>query len=338
MSKSPLRVAVVLAGAGAKGAYEAAALRVLARSNVQIVRIVATSSGALNGVVLAAAARARALATGTEQLVELWSDHAGWTQVFRPRWRLLRTRRGVSDSAKLIKMLRAQVQALPSGKDINLRLLVAPLAGVTRAIGRRPASSYEAVRDFDGSDFATSEALEKVFVAAAASAAFPLVFGPVEVGDLGPCIDGGAVNNTPIGHALDGPIGRDVDLIVVISTTPELRPPSPEPQGIALAAHLGSMLIDERLFRDLREAAATNDALRRLAALVETSVIDRHQLERVMAALGWTGRRLVNVIQIRPTEELPGSVFSGFFESALRTQYLVAGARRAHEVLDPLDL
>ena len=332
-----LKIAVILAGAGAKGAYEAGALHVLARENVHIVRVVAASSGALNGVLLAAAVRARNLEAGTDKLVELWRDHAGWTHVFHLRLRLLCALRGLSDDTKMRATLRANVAPLPDGDEVNLRVLVAPLDGIVSSIGARAATSYEALRDFTGRDFATPEALEKVFVAATASAAFPLVLAPVEVEGLGPCVDGGAVNNTPIARALDGPLGDDVDLIVVISTAPELRTgPSPELRGSALASHLGSMLIDERLFRDLREAEATNASLGRLAGLVESGVIDSSQLAQVLGALGWTGRRCVDVVQIRPLEDLPGSVFSGFFESSLRAQYLAAGAQRAQEVLATL--
>lgn len=337
--KAPVRIAVVLAGAGAKGAYEAGALHVLARENVQIVRIVAASSGALNGVLLAAAVRGRDLDVGTDKLIDLWRDQAGWTNVFHPKLRLLVARQAISDNAKMLRTLREHVSPQPVGEEINLRVLVAPLGGITSTIGPRTATSYEALCDFTGSDFATHEALKKLFAAATASAAFPLVFGPVEIDGLGPCVDGGAVNNTPIAQALDGPLGKDIERIVVISTTPELRTGSlPKLRGTALASHLGSMLIDERLFRDLREAEATNASLGRLASLVESGTLDAAQLAQVLSALGWTNRRAVDVIQIRPVDELPGSVFSGFFDPELRNQYLAIGAQRARDVLAPLDM
>jgi len=331
-----LKIAVILAGAGAKGAYEAGALRALVREDVQIMRVVAASSGALNGVLLASAIRAGDLEAGTDKIVDLWRSQ-GWTDVFHPKLRLLCTLRGISDDAKMIATLREHVPPQPIGGEINLRLLVAPLGGITSTIGDRPATSYEALCDFSGSDFATTEGLEKMFAAATASAAFPLVFGPVDVDGLGPCVDGGAVNNTPIAHALDGPLGDVVEQIVVISTAVELRTgPPPAPRGFALASHLGDMLIDERLFRDLREAESTNASLRQLAALVEGGVIDASQHQQVLRAMGWTSRRVVDVIQIRPLEELPGSVFTGLFEPSLRDQYLTAGEQRARDVLSAI--
>ncbi|MEO6777231.1 MAG: patatin-like phospholipase family protein [Kofleriaceae bacterium] len=334
MAELPVRIAVVLAGAVAKGAFEAGVLHTLVRANVRIVRIVAASSGALNGTMLAASVRARELEAGTAKLVELWRDHAGWTDVFRPRLRLLRTVQGISDNTKVLALLRAQIPPIPVGDEIHLRLLTAPLGGITGTIGDHPATTFEAVRDFTGADFATAEALEPVFAAATASSAFPLVFAPVTLDGLGPCVDGGAVNNTPIARALDGPLGTEIDTIVVIATSVELRTgPPPEVHGLSLASHLGSMLIGERLYRDLRATEAANASLARLTALVAAGVLDRAQLDHVLAALDWTGRRPVQIIQIRPVEELAGSSFSGFFEPALRAEHITAGVERAREVL-----
>lgn len=334
MAEVPVRIAVVLAGAVAKGAFEAGVLHALVRANVKIVRIVAASSGALNGTMLAASVRARELEAGTDKLIELWRDHAGWTDVFSPKLRLLRTVQGVSDNRKVLELLRAQIPPIPVGEDINLRLLTAPLGGITGTIGDHEATTYEAVRDFTGSDFATAEALEQVFAAATASSAFPLVFAPVTIDGLGPCVDGGAVNNAPVARALEGPLGTEIDLIVVIATSVELvTNPPPELHGLALASHLGSMLIGERLYRDLRDTEAANASLARLSALVEGGVIDQVQLDQVLTALDWAGRRPVKVVQIRPVEDLPGSSFSGFFDPALRAQYVAAGEQRARDVL-----
>src|SRR5262249_5578865 len=151
-----------------------------------------------------------------------------------------------------------------------------------------------------GADFATAAALERMFDAVTASAAFPLVFSPVGVDDLGPCVDGGAVNNTPVKWALESPTGGRVDAIVVVAPSVEWRVEPPAGlHGTGLAAHLASMLIDERLYRDLHEAEDVNAALVRLNGLVGRGVIDRGQLEAVLAALEWTGRTTVDIVQIR---------------------------------------
>jgi predicted acylesterase/phospholipase RssA len=143
--------------------------------------------------------------------------------------------------------------------------------------------------------------LEQVFSAAVASAAFPIVFAPVEVDGIGPCVDGGVVNNTPIKWALDGQIGRELDAVVVIATSVERRAEPPGAlRGMGLVSHLADMLIEERLYRDLREAEQVNDALAKLHALARPGGLSVSQLAEVMAALDWTGRRVVEIIPIRP--------------------------------------
>ncbi|MFT3693009.1 MAG: patatin-like phospholipase family protein [Kofleriaceae bacterium] len=326
-----MRIAVVLAGAVAKGAFEAGVLHTLVRSNMQIVRIVGSSSGALNGTMLAAAVRSRDLEAGTQRLVELWRDHAEWNDVFHARFSLIHSLSGVSDQARLTALLKAQIPAAPALDEIDLRLLVAPLFGVTGSIGDHPATTYESVQEFTSADFTTDAGLARVFTAATASSAFPFVFAPVTIDPIGPCVDGGAVNNTPMKLALEG---SAVDAIVVVTTTVELRQEPPtDLHGIQLASHLGGMLIGERLYRDLRETDDVNLSLTRLQQLVDDETLTPDQLDRVLAALGWTDRKPVRVIQIRPLAELPGSSFAGFFDPKLRATYIDEGARRAADVL-----
>lgn len=332
----PPRVAVVLAGAVAKGAFEAGVLQALARTNVNIVRVVAASSGALNGTLLASAVRTRSLPRGVELLAELWRDNAGWTDVFHANFSDITSRRAVSDSKQVLELLRDRIPPVDRAdlEAINLRLLVAPLNGVAGTIGDHAATTFESVRDFESADFATAASLERVFAAATASSAFPFLFAPVELDDIGPCVDGGAVNNTPVKWALEGTLGASLDAIVVVSTTVELRSAPPtELHGLAYAGHLATMLIGERLYRDLHEAEQVNTALASLLALVDRGVIDGAQLASVLTALAWSGRRPVTIVQIRPEADLAGSSFIGFVEPTLRREYLAAGLARGLEVL-----
>jgi NTE family protein len=326
----------VLAGAVAKGAFEAGVLQALARTNVNIVRVVAASSGALNGTLLASAVRKRSLLTDVDLLAELWRDNAGWTDVFHANFSDITERRAVSDSQKVLQLLHDRIPPVdrPDVEDINLRLLVAPLDGVAGTIGDHAATTFESVRDFDSTDFATAEKLERVFAAATASSAFPFLFAPVELDDIGPCVDGGAVNNTPVKWALEGTLGASLDAIVVVSTMVELRTAPPVAlHGLAYAGHLATMLIGERLYRDLHEAEQVNTQLANLVALVDSGVLDGAQLASVLTALDWSGHRPVTIVQIRPEAELPGTSFSGFVEPALRQQYVAAGLARGLAVL-----
>lgn len=336
MGSKSRKIAVVLAGAVAKGAFEAGVIQALARTDVQIVRIVAASSGALNGTVLASAVRARNLIAGAEVLAELWRDHAALREVFHASFRDILELDGLSDQKRLLALLRGHV--LPSQPEdpdpVNLRLIVAALHGAAGKIGARPATTFEAICDFTSEHFASQAGLEQVFSAAVASAAFPIVFAPVEVEGVGPCVDGGVVNNTPMKWALDGDIGRELDAVVVIATSVERRTEPPGSlRGMGLVGHLADMLIEERLYRDLREAEQVNDTLAKLRALARPGGLSASQLADVIAALDWTGRRVVDIIPIRPEKELPGNAFSGFIHERDRRDYLDAGYLRALEVL-----
>jgi NTE family protein len=339
MANQTRTIALVLAGAVAQGAFEVGVIRALARANANIVRIVASSSGALNGTVFAAGLRARNPIAGAETLARLWRDHADWNEVFHLSVRDLLKRDGLSDQARLLELLREHVQ-LGDPDDpapINLRLIVAALRGCPGAIGAHPATTFESVRDFHAGDFATPLGLERVFTAAVASAALPLVFAPVEIDGIGPCVDGGTVNNTPMKWALDGPIGASIDAIVVVATSVEHRVTPPDLGELTVrVGHLASMLIDERLYRDLREAEQVNAGLAALDRLVAAGTLGAAQLASVKQALGWAGRRVVDIIPIRPLAALPGNAFAGFFDADLRSEYLDIGYTRGLEVLGGL--
>jgi NTE family protein len=334
-------IAVVLAGAVAKGAFEAGAIQALVRTDVKIARIVAASAGALNGTVLAAAVRARSLVAGADALAALWRDHAEWNEVFHVSFRDLLKRDGLSDQNSLLALLRAHIppthpDEADAPDDVNLRLVVATLRGRAGSIGAHSATTFESICEFDTGAFAARDRLEQVFAAATASAALPMAFAPVELPGLGPCVDGGTVNNTPMKWALDGAIGSAIDAVVVIATSVAQATEPPPLGGVALVGHFAEMLIDERLYRDLREAEQVNAQLAALDALVAQGLLDAVHRERVKQALGWTGRRVIPVIQIRPTTALRGTAFSGFVDEALRREYLDAGFERGLEVLGGL--
>jgi hypothetical protein len=56
----------------------------------------------------------------------------------------------------------------------------------------------------------------------------------------------------------------------------------------------------------------------------------------VLAALGWEGRRVVKLVEIRPEAVLPGSSFSGWFSKSLRQDYVAAGRAAAERALAAL--
>lgn len=357
----PKRIAVVLAGAVAKGAFEAGALKVLVERNVEIVRIVAASSGALNGTVLAAGLRKGDARRAMVDLWELWLEHAHLTRGFNVKLGSALLLGGVSGPEKLLALLEERVKpcAVPpdARRPIDLRIVVSPLDGDVMKIDDEAATTYEKVLTFRDEVFDELGTLRDVFQAAAASSAFPFVFVPVPIENLalyseegtrkegvGPFIDGGTVNNTPIKYALggwgEGTLGTTPDAVVVISPTPQLEREVDRPgtrRGVPLLERLVDMLINERLNRDLHDAEDVNTALAKLEELKAKRALTEEQYQEVLAALDWGKRKQVKIVSIRPERALEGNPFSALvLGRSKREAYLKEGAACAVKALDGL--
>ena len=324
MSSAP-GSALILAGAVAKGAYEAGVIGVLAERKVPITRIIATSSGALNAVAYAAGIRAGHEEGAAKMLSSAWLDQGSWYDSLHFTPAALLTGKGFSDNRGLLKMLHALVTPCtgPIRNEIDLRIVVAPLHGIVGAIGEIPATTYEAVLRFSGEDFDSPEGLERVFNATAAACAFPGLFAAVEIAGLGPCVDGGAVNNTPIRYALEDP---SIDHVIVPVPFPAILPTPGTLRGAALAEHLLEALINERLYRDLKDADATNRWIAALDALEASGALSSQQIEKIKSILP---ERQVRITEIRPEKMLDGNLFSGFLSRDLREKYLEDGRNAA---------
>lgn len=325
--------AIVLAGGVAKGAFEAGALDVLVRRGLRIGQLVGTSSGALNATMIAAAVRGGRELDATARLLTLWRDDADWMRVFHVTLHDALEGRGLSDSDKILKLLRGEIPRVLSDQrhEVGLRIVVGALQGVTTMIAGTPATSFEGVLPFEGPDFDDATRREQIYVAAAASAAFPVLFNPVDVPGLGPCIDGGVVNDAPVKLATDSGAER----VVVIAPYPAAYRSATLPRGVEFASHLVDALIHERLYRDLRDTEATNLMLARLRGLVADGTLSPSQYDKVAEVLGF---RPLQLIAIRPDAELPGNPFVGFLHRELRERYITAGEAAATRALDALGL
>jgi NTE family protein len=320
------QVAVILAGAVARGAFEAGALQVLAKHDVDIVRIVAASSGALNATVLARGVCAGDVAGATSKLVDLWKTEATLASAFDVNLADVVRLEGISDSARLLGLLESNVAPCESPRPVQLKVVVASLRGLQGNIGGQPATTHELLMSFDERDFANRAGLARVFTAVTASAAFPFAFAPVDLGaEYGPCIDGGAVNNTPLKYAL----GDDLTTVVVIVSTPQNVSLPTGRGGLDLLGDFADILVNERLYRDLREAEDVNQILQNLDDLQ----LAPDDLRRVKQAMGWTGKRPCRIVIIRPADVLPGNLFSGFVSSSLRQKYVALGQEAATRAL-----
>lgn len=291
-------VAVVVSGAGARGAYEAGALSELlpwlaARGETPRI-ILGTSAGALNAVLAAGPATTDPQAAAAT-LRDAWIglDQAA---VFRP---LLRTApvnlvRYLATIARLdswagpavdldglldVAPLRERVRSFPGWGALHAAVARGDLAavaavttsavtgGTTVFVESPPGVALPADDAAAGIAYrATTLAPDHVL----ASAAIPVLFPPVPVADAGGDVewhlDGGVRLNTPIAPALA--LGADRLLVLAthpLSPTRPVGPPSAGPQApdvfSAAAAALMSLLVD-RMVDDVH----TLDRINRLVA------------------------------------------------------------------------
>jgi NTE family protein len=332
MSKTR-KTAIVLAGGVAKGAFEAGALDVVVRRGIPITQLVGTSSGALNATMMAAAVRAGREPDAAARLLTLWRDDADWMRVFHVTLRDALEGRGLSDSGKILQLMRDEIPLIATAAThaVGLRIVVGALQGVRSSIDGVPATSFEGVVPFAGEDFDEAGRREHIYIAAAASAAFPILFNPVDVPGLGLCIDGGVVNDTPVKLAMEGGAER----VIVIAPYPLVYHQTQVPRGVEFAAHLVDALIHERLYRDLRDAERTNAVVDALHRLVGEGVLTHAQFHTIA---GIIDARPLEVINIRPEAALEGNAFVGFLHRKLREDYIAAGIDAATRALDAAGL
>lgn len=329
IAKQKLGTALILPGAVARGAYEAGVISAIIERKVKIHRIVATSSGALNAVAYAAAIRAGTEDSLGRRLRSAWLKYGSWTKSFNLNPLMWLTGRGLSDQNGLLEMLHELVQPSPPGSkgQIELRIVVSPLDGIRGNIGKDAATTYETVLSFSGKDFDTRQGLEKIFRTTAAACAFPGLFAPVHLPGLGYCVDGGAVNNAPVEYALDeGDIGR----IIMAVPFPRLMPKPKPRHGVGLAFHMAQILINERLYRELRNAHNLNLHLGALDELAKNKKISPKHLKNVRSVLPF---RPVQIIEVRPARPLGGTVFTGFTDPDMRKKWIAEGRKAAHRHL-----
>jgi len=324
--------AVVLSGAVAKGAFEAGVLQVLTRERLPIVSIVGASAGALNGALLAAGIHNGRAIDAADRLAQLWDERGTWGNAIDVSPLDLLRGRGVSTSNRLRALVRTAIESLgPGDHPIELRLVITATAGdpTIRRVEQR--TSFESIATFTGADFDDPTARERLYTAVTASAAFPGLFAPVRIPELGgDCLDGGAVNHAPIGHALAG--HPEIRRVVVVTPTPALVE-SPRLRGLDLIGHVGEILVTERLYRDLRAARRVNHQLANLECLCAKRIVTHGQMEAVKRALGLVGKHPLQIVEIRPRVELRGGTFSGLSSRALRREYIDAGRRAATDAL-----
>jgi NTE family protein len=338
------KVGLVLSGAVAQGGFEAGALGTLAAENpdMAVTRFAGTSSGALNATIAAVGVATRQLAKAAEVLQNLWINDGSLWRIADVPWRdwpaLWSDRlhlRGALDTSRLQLLVQKAIREVLDGwngtpADVTLTLVTTNLNAPTGPV-RLPV--YELPVVFGAQELVDPTQWKTVANAAAASATFPGLFAPTSY-DGSPCIDGGAVNNSPISYVLrdprgTGPVAKteepDVKTVVVVTTEFSMVAPTKEVGGTALVSRVASALIDERIAYDLAQAKKVNQRYHHLDGVLRSipaiSAADRRRV--LEAARCWP----IDLYLVQPTEPLEGDAFSGFLHEKQRRQYVEAGKK-----------
>jgi NTE family protein len=308
------RKALVLPGAGARGAYQVGVLKAIAgilpeRAPNPFSVICGTSAGAINAAVLAG--RAAHFESAVGDMEEVWGNFAA-SQVYRAdNWTMLKTSlhwfsavmfgglgvrnpASLLDNAPLRGLLTRNVRfdgirrAIEQG-HLDAVAVTASAYATARSVtffqGRPELASWTRVRRIGRATPLTIDHLM-------ASAAVPFVFPPVQIGGefYG---DGSMRHRAPLSPAIH--LGADRMLIVgVRDERPDAEPPLGATPAPPTFAHLGGYMLDalfmDGLYTDLERLSRTNRILEQL---------ERSKLSGNLAAL-----RPLHALVIVPQQDL----------------------------------
>jgi len=281
------RIALVLAGGGARGAYEMGALSVLApvleARGEEVEIIVGTSIGGINAAFLAANAH-RPLSEAAARGEEVWRGlqyRSAMRSIISPAGLLFLIRFVGTLLSMPVKAAPSLLDTAPLRKTLNrviefarIPVNVADESSPLHAVGV-VATSYETGRSIvfhqGGETPPTNEIRAIDFVEAKltnvhvlASGAIPVIFPAVEVTEpassRGWYGDGGLRLNAPLDPALA--FGADRVIVIGLNSAviPEDRPAPTKPDLFDGASSLLSVLADQ-LTSDVAELTAINEAI-----------------------------------------------------------------------------
>jgi NTE family protein len=368
------RVAVVAAGAGARGAFEAGALSVLlpwlTEQGLRPTVFVGTSAGAINATLLAATANLTAEESG-EKLLEFWRG-VTVRKVFRSPLRsgpgmfatyvgqLVGISHVVSllDTSPLVSFAEQTFAAFGEALPSNVA------SGKVHALAVAATDANERTSVF--TDLAPGTALPPSNPGRAidyratavgyrhvlASAAIPVLFRPVDI-DGAYYTDGGVRLNAPLAPA----VALGATHVVVVATHPATYPPAPPPAPQSrppdvidsIAAALGCLLADG-MVEDLHALdklnAHANGTTVRLIPRLFVGPESRHEIGELAARLyaeRHSGRRAIRELDFRMAHALLGRAEKGdgdllsyiLFDEAFLEQAIQLGIRYASDKLAP---
>ncbi|MGI6037354.1 MAG: patatin-like phospholipase family protein [Limnochordia bacterium] len=317
------KLALVLSGGGAKGAYQVGVLREVLRRQLPIHLICGTSIGALNGAVLAQDLEEETGGKYVEKLAKSWLEAP--QPIGFHWWGLVKTLlRGRSPLAMGSLSSDRRVRRLV-GQLIPKELQFDHFTKVELAITATDLNRGTS-RVFTNND---TLSLRRGVLA---SCALPLLLPTVTV-DGRYHTDGGVFANTPIGAAME----RGATEIIVVSLRPQAN--DIYLQGIAdgepyddlssVATRLVDLILDQVMYREVHQARIHN-ALLQLAGKVEGKV--GQEIRRILGVapgvIGYT-----RLIEIAPETVLEPPGAFGFNDKESIAQIMKRGEEDARQTL-----
>lgn len=286
----PQRLAVVLSGGGAKGAFQVGVLDALMNTHgVRPAIAVGTSTGAIQALGVAQ--------NDIAGLLDVWLSIKGNADIYRERGGIagsvLTGEKALYNAAPLRKLLKGYADpAKLAASTVDLRLGVVSLQS----------------GEFQTVDKSAPDIFNWVY----ASCAMPVFFDPLQTSDRQQWVDGGVRDVTPLGAALElNPTG-----VIVVRAAPAGKPASTRTYGglIPIGLRAVDLLQSEVSRNDLANSALINDMLAardQLFATLEANGSSAAQASRLLLPLD---RMLAKYrfAQVRVIE--PAEVFSDTLE------------------------
>ena len=246
--------ALVLSGGGSRGAFQLGAADYLVNERGLDFQVIAgVSAGSLNAALMAQGAGLEGLKSSLGELRSLWSGIRSIRDIFSPRFLgkllVLFAKDSVYSTKPLADLIARHVspeRLRASGKELRIGAVSLETGDYVTVDQGDPR-----IRDWT-----------------LASAAIPLVFPPVAIGDQ-TTVDGGARNLTPLEDAftalkaLGSGEGEPDEMYVILASPLELGVDrTPRKSGLAITKRAVEILVNEVFREDLTYALAINDSVR----------------------------------------------------------------------------
>jgi len=246
--------ALVMSGGGSRGAFQLGAADYLVNNRGLDFQVIAgVSTGSLNAILMAQGAGLEGLKSSLGELRSLWSGIRSVRDVFSSRFLgpllVLFAKDSVYSTRPLAELIARHVspeRLQASGKQLRIGAVSLETGDFMTVDQTNPR-----IRDW-----------------ALASAAIPLMFPPVSIGDQ-TAVDGGVRNLTPLKDAftalkgLGSGEGEPDEMYVVLASPLDLDVDrTPRKSGLAITKRAAAILMNEIFREDLTYALAINDSVR----------------------------------------------------------------------------